>query len=63
MAACVFAANQISKKMRFGSGGNPAWKSCRRPSRQAPGGTLDEVIASLGDLNRVFEEAKMFSRA
>jgi hypothetical protein len=26
------------------------------------GGTLDEVIAALGDLNPLFEEAKIFSK-
>ncbi len=62
MIACVFAANQISKKMSFGSGGNPCTEELPPKLARRLGGTLDEVIASLGDLAPVFEEAQVFSR-
>jgi len=61
MIACVFAANQISKKLEFGFGGNP-WVDELPPTiAKRLGGTLDEVIVSLGDLAPTFEEAKIFS--
>jgi len=61
MIACVFAANQISKKLKFGSGGNPKVEELPPPIAKRLGGSLDEVIASLGDLDRMYEEAKVFS--
>jgi putative nucleotidyltransferase with HDIG domain len=62
MVACIFGANQISKKLNFGFGGNP-WIDEFPPAVQARlGGTLDETIASLGDLNPLFEEAKIFAK-
>ena len=61
MIACVFAANQISKKLKFGSGGNPCIDELPPAIAQRLGGTLDEVIASLGDLDAMFEEAKIFA--
>lgn len=62
MTACVFAANQISKKLAFGFGGNPFVEELPPQVAQRLGGTLDEVIESLGDLTGVFEEAKIFSK-
>jgi len=62
MIACVFAANQISKKLRFGSGGNPFIHELSPAMQHRLGGNLDDVIASLGDLTPVFEEAKVFAR-
>lgn len=61
MIACVFAANQISKKMKFGFGGNPCVEELPPMLAKRLGGSLDEVIASLGDLAPMFEEAKIFS--
>jgi putative nucleotidyltransferase with HDIG domain len=61
MIACVFTANQISKKLKFGSGGNPCVDELPPAIAQRLGGSLDEVIASLGDLDRMYEEAKMFA--
>lgn len=61
LIACVFAANQISKKLKFGAAGNPLFDELPAPIAQRLGGTLDEVIASLGDLDRMFEEAKVFA--
>lgn len=62
MTACVFAANQISKKLAFGFGGNayieafPPWVVSRL------GGSLDELIVALGDLTPLLAEAELFSR-
>lgn len=62
MIACVFAANQISKKLSFGFGGNPYVEELPAEVAQRLGGTLDQVIESLGDLTGMFEEAKIFSK-
>ena len=60
MIACVFAANQISKKLNFGFGGNPCVEEFPPAIVKRLGGTLDEVIESLGDLTPMFVEAKIF---
>lgn len=62
MIACVFAANQISKKLEFGFGGNPFIEELTPAIAKRLGGTLDEVMVDLGDLTPVFEEAKIFSK-
>lgn len=62
MAACVFGANQISKKLQFGFGGNPHVDEFPPAVQKRLGGTMDEVIASMGDLNALFEEAKIFAK-
>ena len=61
MIACVFAANQISKKMNFGFGGNACIELLSEAMAKRLGGDLDAVIAGLGDLRPLFEEAKVFS--
>jgi len=61
MIAGVFTANQISKKLKFGSGGNPCVDELPPAVAQRLGGSLDEVIASMGDLDRMYEEAKVFA--
>lgn len=60
MIACVFAANQISKKLNFGFGGNPCVEELPPAIVKRLGGTLDQVIESLGDLMPMLEEAKIF---
>jgi len=62
MSACVFGANQISKKLQFGFGGNPHIDEFPASVQKRLGGTMDEVIASMGDLNALFEEAKIFAK-
>ncbi len=62
MIACVFGANQISKKLKFGSAGNPFVDEFPAVVQKRLGGTLDEVIASMGDLTPLFEEAKIFAK-
>lgn len=61
MNACVFAANQISKKLQFGHGGNPAYDELPAAAQQRLGGTLEEVVAHLGDLTPVLDEARLFA--
>ena len=53
MIACVFAANQISKKLSFGFGGN-------LHVDELPPAVARRLGGSLGDLDRDFEDAKMF---
>jgi HD-like signal output (HDOD) protein len=62
MIACVFGANQISKKLKFGFGGNPCIDEFPASVQKRLGGNMDEVIASMGDLNALFEEAKIFAK-
>lgn len=62
MIACVFGANQICKKLNFGFGGNFCIDEFPATVQGRLGGTLDEVIASMGDLNTLFEEAKIFAK-
>ncbi len=62
MVACVFGANQIAKKLQFGFGGNALFEEFPANVQKRLGGNLDEVIASMGDLNVLFEEAKLFAK-
>jgi hypothetical protein len=62
MVASVFAANQIAKKLNFGFGGNCHVDELTLPMAQRLGGNLDDLIARLGDLDALFEEAKIFSQ-
>ena len=62
MIACVFGANQICKKLSFGFGGNPVFDEFPQSVQKRLGWTLDEVIASMGKLDEVFEEAKIFAK-
>lgn len=62
MVACVFAANQISKKLKFGFGGNHCVEELPAALALRLGGTLDSVIESLGDLDSLLEEARVFSK-
>ena len=62
MIACVFAANQISKKLQFGFGGNACIEALPPAMARRLGGDLDTIIARLGDLDALFEEAQIFSR-
>lgn len=62
MIACVFGANQISKKLNFGFAGNACIDEFPATVQQRLGGSLDEVIASMGDLAPLYEEAKIFAK-
>jgi putative nucleotidyltransferase with HDIG domain len=60
--ACVFAANQMSKKLCFGFGGNPYVQELPPFVIKTLGAPLDELIVSCGDLSTSFEEAKIFAK-
>jgi len=62
LVACVFGANQISKKLRYGSGGNALVEEFPPQVERRLGGSLDALMAQLGDLDAVFDEAKVFAR-
>ncbi|MDT7515986.1 HDOD domain-containing protein [Rhodoferax mekongensis] len=62
MIACVFAANQISKRLAFGFAGNHCIDELPAPLQKRLGGDLEQVIASLGDLTGLFEEAQVFAK-
>ena len=62
MIACVFAANQISKQLKFGFAGNHLVEPLPPTVAKRLGGTLEEVIQRLGDLTPLFEEAQVFSK-
>ncbi len=62
--ACVFVANQISKQLGFPSSGYSMVEEL--PAELAArfgGSTLDELIARLGDLSKLVEEATLYANA
>lgn len=61
-AACVFVANQISKKMSFGFAGNTYIPPFCAAISQHFGASLDEIIVSLDNLEATFEEVKIFAK-
>ncbi len=60
MAQCLFVANQISKQLHFGNGGNPVVEKLPEAINTRFGMTLDELIESLGDLTTLESEALSF---
>lgn len=62
MVACVFAANQISKKLNFGFAGNCLVEEFPPMVVKRLGLDLDALMVCLGDLNPLFEEAQVFSK-
>lgn len=62
MWASVYAANQISKKMTFGNSGNPCIEPLPSAVRGYFGGDIDDIISTLGDLNKIADEAQVFSQ-
>ena len=62
MLACVFAANQISKQLESGVAGHPRLEALPPSIAHRLGGDLSHVMASLGDLAFVLNEARHFSR-
>lgn len=62
MIACVFGANQISKRLSFGFAGNHCIDELPDPLQKRLGGNLDQVVTSLGDLTGLFEEAQVFAK-
>lgn len=64
MGACVFAANEVSKKMRFGYAGSLCIDNFPASVGNHFGDNVDELIVSIGDgeLSRIAEEARLFSQ-
>lgn len=60
--ASVYAANQISKKMSLGDGGDPCIEDLPPAVRSRLGGDLEKIMASAGDLEKIAEEAQLFSQ-
>ena len=59
---CLFAANQISKKLQIGDGGNHQVEDFSDEVKEYFGGDLSDVIASLGDISRLVNDAQVFAR-
>ena len=59
---CVRMANQICRKLKFGDAGN-VWRDdepMTAPERF--GDSMDAVVASLGDLEKIVSDAQMFAK-
>ena len=61
MVACVFAANQLARQAAAGADDNAIEELPPQLAARC-GGSLAELAASLGDLSRIVEEAKLFSQ-
>jgi putative nucleotidyltransferase with HDIG domain len=57
---CLFAANQISKRLHFGDGGNPVVEAFPDAIVSRFGLSLDPLIDDLGDLDLMAREAERF---
>ena len=57
---CLFAANQISKKLGFGFAGNPIIEELPPRVAQTFGMYLDDLVVALGDLSPLKTEALAF---
>ena len=58
----LFVADQISKKLAMGNSGNLMVEELPPALIEHYGNDLDGIIASLGDLSRVVEEAQSFTK-
>lgn len=61
MAVCVYAANQICKCAGMDCSGTDPASAFPPLVQQMLGGTLEQVMASLGDVGAVLQEARQFS--
>lgn len=61
MQSCLFVADQISNKLSLGSSGNALVEELPPGLVRRFGGTIDDIIADLGDLSKVVEEAESFA--
>jgi putative nucleotidyltransferase with HDIG domain len=60
--SCLFVADQITKKFSMGNGGNLFVEELPGSLFDRFGDDMDDIIARLGDLSRVVEEAQSFAR-
>jgi putative nucleotidyltransferase with HDIG domain len=61
MVACVFAANQISKKLKLGFGGNVHVAPFPPAMARRLGGDLDATVATLGDVQALCNSSLVFT--
>ncbi|MFA6972159.1 MAG: HDOD domain-containing protein [Gallionella sp.] len=61
--SCLFVANQISKKLGLGNGGNLVVEELPPALAARFNGSLSDIIASLGDISRLESEAKVVAQA
>lgn len=61
MVACVFAANQISKKLKLGFGGNVHVAPFPVVIARRLGGDLDTTLASLGNVHALVDSSLIFT--
>ena len=57
LCACVFAANQISKKLKLGFAGNTCIDEIPATAKSRLGGTLEQLIATLSAENLMFDSS------
>ena len=62
LAFSVYAANQISTHLGADFGGAPLAPTLPLSVEQALGGTLKQIMDSLGDMEPILQEARRFSR-
>jgi putative nucleotidyltransferase with HDIG domain len=60
MLSCLFVADLISKRLTQGDHGNRTGEELPPHLQERLGGTLAEIVASLGDLDKVRQEAESF---
>lgn len=60
LGECLFAANQISKQLRIGNGGNPVVEAFPEAVESRFGLSLEALIAALGNQDAVIREAESF---
>jgi HD-like signal output (HDOD) protein len=60
--SCLFVANQISKFRALGNSGNVVVEALSPALVTFFGGELEEIIASLGDMSKLENEAQVFAQ-
>jgi len=60
--SCLFVANQISKYLGLGNGGNPIVEKLSPSLIRHFGGELEDIIANLGDISNLVREAQVFAQ-
>lgn len=61
LSACVFAANQLSKKLNLGFAGNTQVEEFPAFVQQKLGGSLDDLLTTAGYMKSMFEDAHIAS--
>lgn len=60
--SCLFVANQISKKLALGNGGNSVVEAMSPALIEYFSADLDGIIAGLGDISKLANEANVFAQ-